>query len=590
MLVEKKENLRISGISNILEHFESNAGNRDILKWIATSYRPEAPHSVEFIRRHYTGSKDLTNLFIYRLLKQISPDLSHPEFDKAGSEVAKDLGLIEKNCAAAPLPQPAQGHKQEAKKDAPKPAEEAKPVADKKVKEKEKPKGEEPTEEYIKQVHSQRIVRSNKGQQIPISADKKNVLITAALPYVNNEPHLGNLIGAILSADVYARFARQTGKQTLYICGTDEYGTATETKALLEKKTPKEICDHFSALHRQIYQNFDIDFDYFGRTSTEKHSQIVQEIFGKAFDNGFIKEDTLNQLYCNKCARFLADRFLVGVCPNPLCQFEGASGDQCDKCQKTYEATELLHPKCFVCKGDVTHQSSKHLFFDLEKVSPELHKFVEETSNVKGVWTANSNSITQSWFKQGLRPRCITRDLKWGVQVPKEGFENKCFYVWFDAPIGYISITANFTDQWREWWQNSNVDLYQFMGKDNVPFHTILFPGVLLATRQEWTLLKNISTTEYLNYEDSKFSKRHGIGIFGGDIPQMPFPVEFWRYYLLSIRPEGGDTQFKWADFSSRINNDLCNNFGNLCHRLLSFIYKKYDKKVPEFNPALLTE
>lgn len=569
-------------MSNILEHFEQNPKNKDLIKWIATSFRADLPQNVEFVRRHYTGQPDLTNLLIYRLLKPLSPELVNAEFEKAAGDVAKDIGQIERSfeiakpVVAKPDSKAAASHPK---------TEEEKPVKEKQAK---KPT-EEPSEAYLKSVHSQRIHRSNKGAKIPIVTDRKNVLITAALPYVNNEPHLGNLIGAILSADVFARFNRQMGKQTMYICGTDEYGTATETKALIEKKTPKEICDHYSELHRRIYDQFDIDFDYFGRTSTEKHTEIVQEIFKKTYENGFIKEDTLEQLFCEHCSRFLADRFVTGTCPNPNCHFDAASGDQCDKCQITFEASELLEPKCFVCKGKVGKRTSKHYFFDLTKATPELEKFIKETSNVKGVWTQNACSITESWMVQGLRPRCITRDLKWGVPVPMAGFENKCFYVWFDAPIGYISITANFTDQWRDWWQNSNVELFQFMGKDNVPFHTVLFPGVLLATRQPWTLLNTISTTEYLNYENAKFSKRNGVGIFGGDIPNMPFPCEYWRFYLLSIRPEGADTQFKWADFASRINNDLSNNFGNLCHRLLSFVYKKYDKRVPNGDISRLT-
>lgn len=580
-MVDKKEGLKISGVSSILEHFETEKQNIDVLKWLTNSYKPDSECHLKFIQDHYSERVNLKNLLIYRLLKASNQSLANPVFDKASSEIVKELAILEKNCSENKPEQKTDDKKEQIAKNNPEKIKKEK---------KDKQDGDEISEEYIKEVNSQRLVRSNKGQQIPISKDKKNVLVTAALPYVNNEPHLGNLIGAILSADVYARYSRQMGHQTMYVCGTDEYGTATETKALIEKKTPKEICDHYSALHRKIYANFDIDFDFFGRTSTEKHSEIVQAIFHRNFDNGFIKEDSVEQLYCEKCERFLADRFVTGTCPNPTCQFEGASGDQCDKCQVTFEGTELLKPKCFVCKGEVAKKTSKHFFFDLAKVDPELRAFVENTSNVKGVWTANSNAITQSWFKQGLRPRCITRDLKWGVSVPKTGFEEKCFYVWFDAPIGYVSITANYTDSWKDWWQNDNVDLYQFMGKDNVPFHTILFPGVLLATRDKWTLLKNISTTEYLNYEDSKFSKRNGIGIFGGDIENMPFPVEYWRYYLISVRPEGADTQFKWTDFMSKINNDMSNNLGNLCHRVLSFVYKKYDRKVPIFNEKLLEE
>lgn len=591
MLVEKKENLKITGISSILEHFEKDAKNADIIKWIAGSFRSDCPHNIEFINLHYSDSISLKNLLIYRILKPLKPELVNPVFDKANKDSEKELEAIEKNCNL-----PVESAKTDAKKEVgakktdklvkeadAKPAEVEKPKKDKKAKD-----SEEVPEEYIKLVNSQRLKRSNKGKQIDISTTKRNMLITAALPYVNNEPHLGNLIGAILSGDVFARYCRQMGHQTMYICGTDEYGTATETKALIEKKTPREICDHFSELHRKIYDQFEIDFDYFGRTSTEKHTEICQHIFNKDFEHGFIKEDTLEQLYCENCQRFLADRFVTGTCPNPGCGYDEASGDQCDKCQITFEGTELVKPKCFVCKGAVAKRTSKHYFFDLEKVDPELREFVLKTSNVKGVWTANSNSITSAWFKQGLRPRCITRDLKWGVKVPKEGFEEKCFYVWFDAPIGYVSITANFTDNWKSWWQNQDVELFQFMGKDNVPFHTILFPGILLGTRENWTLLKNISTTEYLNYEDKKFSKRNGIGIFGGDIEKMPFPIEIWRYYLISVRPEGADTQFKWADLQSKVNNDLLGNLGNFCHRILSFVYKKHNKKVPHFDEKLL--
>jgi methionyl-tRNA synthetase len=179
--------------------------------------------------------------------------------------------------------------------------------------------------------------------------------------------------------------------------------------------------------------------------------------------------------------------------------------------------------------------------------------------------------------------------LQWGVKVPKEGFEQKCFYVWFDAPIGYVSITANYTAKWEQWWRNEDVDLFQFMGKDNVPFHTILFPGMLLATRDKWTKLSSISTTEYLNYEDRKFSKRNGIGIFGRDVASMPFPIEYWRYYLISVRPEGADTQFKWSDFMNKVNTDLSNNVGNLCHRVLSFVYAKANKQVPSFKEELMS-
>ena len=462
-------------------------------------------------------------------------------------------------------------------------------ISEKPKAEKKQKKKQEVSEEYLNTINGIRLTRLNKGKEVRVSKEKRNVLITSALPYVNNEPHLGNLIGAVLSADVFARYSRLMGYNTLYICGTDEYGTATETKALLEKKHPREICDFYNKIHTEVYQNFDIDFDYFGRTTTDKHTHIVQDIFQKGYDNGYMLKRNVNQVYCEHCSRFLADRFVYGTCPK--CDFDKASGDQCDSCQSSFEASELKSPRCFVCNNLVVEKESSHLFLDLEKIEPELYKFYEE-SHSKNTWSSNSVAITSAWFKQGIKPRCITRDLKWGVSVPLEGYEDKCFYVWFDAPIGYISITANYTDNWEDWWKNpENVELFQFMGKDNVPFHTIFFPASLLATKENWTLLNHISTTEYLNYEDKKFSKRNGIGVFGSDVKTVSeVPIDLWRYYLLSVRPEHSDSQFKWDEFATRVNTDLKNNVGNFCNRILKFLYSNNEAKVPQINPELIDE
>ena len=301
----------------------------------------------------------------------------------------------------------------------------------------------------------------------------------------------------------------------------------------------------------------------------------------------------MKQLYCAHCQRFIADRFVIGKCPNVTCSFEKATGDQCDKCGGTFEANELLDPKCFVCSNGVETRDSEHLFMDLEKVDGQLKDYVSRTTSDKSnMWTPNSVSITQGWFNTGLKARCITRDLKWGVPVPMTGFENKCFYVWFGAPIGYISITSCFLQkEWRDWWQpKENVELVQFMGKDNVPFHTILFPSFLIAANKQWNLMSSISTTEYLNYEDAKFSKRNGTGVFGGDVAQINIAVECWRYYLLSIRPETSDTQFQWSDFAQKINNDLLSNFGNLVNRVLKYVYSNFDARVPRIAKSCLQE
>ena len=409
----------------------------------------------------------------------------------------------------------------------------------------------------------------------------KKRLITSALPYVNNVPHLGNLT-QVLSADVFARFCRLRGYETLYICGTDEYGTASETRALQEGVSPRELCDKYHEIHKEIYKWFNIDFDYFGRTSTEKQTEIVQHIFNEVDKNGYITEKEMSQLYCPHCKRFLADRFVTGECPH--CHSEGAKGDQCDKCGKLLNPTELINPKCSVCSTEPELRKTKNLFLNLPKALPLLNAWIEKASK-EGFWAKNAVQITSSWIRDGLQERCITRDLKWGIPVPKPGFEDKVFYVWFDAPIGYISITANYTDDWKRWWQSpEDTELFQFIGKDNIPFHTVIFPSSLLATGEKWTMLYHMSSTEYLNYEGGKFSKSQGIGIFGNDVESTGIKADVWRFYMFYNRPESSDFTFSWKDFMDRVNKDLIGNLSNLVNRTLSFISRFYEGKIE--NPV----
>ena len=401
----------------------------------------------------------------------------------------------------------------------------------------------------------------------------KKRLITSALPYVNNIPHLGNLT-QVLSADVFARFCRSKGYETLYVCGTDEYGTATETRALKEGVTPRELCDRYHVIHSDIYKWFEIDFDYFGRTSTPLQTQIVQEIFTKVDEAGYINEHEVEQLYCPTCDRFLADRFVEGTCPH--CNYEGARGDQCDNCQTLLDPTELIAPRCGVCGTTPVAKLTRHLYIDLPKALPLLEAWMEKAS-VEGFWSHNAIQMTRSWIRDGLKERCITRDLKWGIPVPKEGYENKVFYVWFDAPIGYISITANATDAWKSWWHDpANVELFQFIGKDNIPFHTVIFPSCLLATGEEWTMLHHMSSTEYLNYEGGKFSKSLGIGIFGNDVQETGIPADVWRFYVYLNRPERSDVTFSWSDLQEKVNGELIGNLSNLVNRTLTFVRRFY--------------
>ncbi|KAJ8704457.1 hypothetical protein PYW07_011645 [Mythimna separata] len=450
---------------------------------------------------------------------------------------------------------------------------------------------------------------------------RKNILITSALPYVNNVPHLGNIIGCVLSADIFARYCRLCDYNTLYISGTDEYGTATETKALEEGLTPREICDKYFDIHNSVYRWFNIGFDYFGRTSTPQQTEIAQRMFLKLRDNGFVNSQSVDQLLCTNCDRFLADRFVEGTCPYPACGYENARGDQCDKCGKLITATELIQPKCKVCGHTPTIRPSEQLFIELGQcdkcgklitateliqpkckvcghtptIRPSEQLFIELgqlepsirswVTSAEKQWSPPARAVTRSWMREPLRARAVTRDLKWGVPVPVEGFTSKVFYVWFDAPIGYMSITQNATKEFEKWWKpdkEHDVKLYQFMAKDNVPFHAIMFPATLLGVNEGHVLVSHLFATEYLNYEDGKFSKSRGVGVFGSDAQDTGIPSDVWRFYLASIRPETSDSSFSWVELGTRNNSELLNNLGNFCHRSLSFCANAFKGRVPD--------
>ena len=321
------------------------------------------------------------------------------------------------------------------------------------------------------------------AKNIDIDSNKK-ILVTSALPFVNNVPHLGNLV-CVISADVYTRFLRLKNANVISVLGTDEHGTTSETKAIEEGLTTKELCDKYYKIHKEVYDWFECDFDCFGRTSSKENAQVTIDIFNKLYANGFIVEDSLEQLYCENDKRFLADRFVEGTCPK--CNYENARGDQCEQCGSLLNAVELLNPKCKMCKNKPIIKESRHLFIDLPKLQPELEKWI---NTVQNKWSDNARTMTQAWLKDGLRVRCITRDLKWGISVPLKGYEDKVFYSWFDAPIGYIGITKENNKDWRALWHDNNVKLVQFMGKDNIPFHTMLFPSFLIGAQDNYTLMK----------------------------------------------------------------------------------------------------
>ena len=389
-----------------------------------------------------------------------------------------------------------------------------------------------------------------------------------------------------LSGDIFARFCRLRGHETLYICGTDEFGTATETRARELGITPRELCDQYYPIHAGAYEWFQLSFDKFGRTSDPVHTEITQGLFNALNGNGFITSKKIEQLYSEESQIFLADRYVRGRCPH--CDYEEARGDQCENCGKLLDPSELRDPVCVLDGSVPVKRATEHLYIDLAALQSKLEKWLA-SSGADDRWAKNALRVTRAWIRDGLRERAITRDLTWGIPVPLDGYRNKVFYVWFDACIGYISITASHTDKWREWWQNpDDVDLFHFVGKDNIPFHTVVFPCTLIGSREKWTMLYNISSSEYLNYEGGQFSKSKGRGVFVNDVLDSGIPSDVWRYYLTANRPESADSSFSWEEFYARINKELIGTFANLYNRISSFVIKNMDGKVPKVDFAAL--
>ena len=431
-------------------------------------------------------------------------------------------------------------------------------------------------------------------------------LITSALPYVNNVPHLGNIIGCVLSADVYARYMRYVygNSNVMYVCGTDEYGTTTEIKAQEEGLTCKEICDKYYTLHKEIYDYFCISTDIFGRTSTSTQTELAQEIFLKLYDSGFLIEKEVEQLYCETCDKSLSDRYVVGYCYHLKCKGKNniTKGDQCDKCGNLIDINSLISPKCVTCDTTPKSVVSDHLFIDLPVFSDQLKNYFLDKNKCK--LSKNAIEITSNFLSGGLIQRQITRDLKWGTPVPTnrdglEKYEGKVFYVWFDAPIGYLSILKEGTDNdgWENW-SDSNTKWIQFMAKDNVPFHTLIFPSTLFgynSAQHSYPIVTEISSTEYLNHEGEKYSKSNNVGVFGNHVKllceKLNISVDYFRYYLLKIRPETKDASFSWKEFLVCTKADLVNNYGNLVNRCISLTNKYFpNEKLEMFNGEFMEE
>jgi methionyl-tRNA synthetase len=409
------------------------------------------------------------------------------------------------------------------------------------------------------------------------------VLITSALPYVNGVKHLGNLAGSLLPADVHARFRRQIGDDVLFICGTDEHGTPAELGAIQAGQDVQTFCDQQHAIQADIYRRFGLSFDHFGRTSSRQNHALTQHFCRQLDAAGLIEERDLNQLWSPLDRRFLPDRYVLGTCPH--CGFEQARGDQCDGCDALLDPPELIRPRSAL-SGDTSLEirKSRHLFLRQSLLVEKLSEWVDRRSG----WPSFVVSLAKSWLTSDLRDRCITRDLAWGVPVPRAGFEQKVFYVWFDAPIGYIAATQQWAaaDQanrdWRSWWWKADdVKYIQFLGKDNVPFHAVSFPATLIGSGEPWKTVDVIKGFHWLNYDGGKFSTSRGRGIFT-DQALQELPADHWRWWLIANAPETSDTDFSVGRFVSDVNKDLADVFGNLVNRIFRFAHQAFDGQIPQ--------
>lgn len=407
-------------------------------------------------------------------------------------------------------------------------------------------------------------------------------LITSALPYVNGLPHLGHLVGCLLPADVYARYLRQKGEEVLFIGGTDEHGTPSEVGAAKEGMDVADYCKKYHELHKKMYAGFNIAFDCFGGTSSEANKELTYRIFNGLDQNGFIAEKVTKQAYSADDGMFLPDSYVIGTCP--YCGYDKAKGDQCEKCTKLLDPTELINPKSAISgSSNIEIKETKHLFLQLPKMQSDLETWIETK---KGIWPDIAYTTAKKWLKEGLQERGITRDLKWGFAVPKDGFEGKVFYVWFDAPIGYIGITKECLDKtsgrWEDWWLNpAEVRHTEFMGKDNIPFHTVFFPASLRGSGEKWTEVAFLKGFNFLNFAGGKFSKSAQRGIFL-DQAVEEYPADYWRYWLMANAPESDDTNFTFDLFAATINKDLNDVLGNFINRVLKMTEKNFGLSVPE--------
>jgi len=420
------------------------------------------------------------------------------------------------------------------------------------------------------------------------------ILITSAIPYINGIKHLGNLVGSQLPADLFARFNRAMGHEVMFICATDEHGTPAELAAAKAGKPVAEYCAEMHQVQAEIAKGFRLSFDHFGRSSSQRNHRLTQHFAGKLAENGLIREVAEKMIYSIDDGRFLPDRYIEGTCPN--CGFESARGDQCDNCTKQLDPTDLINPRSTISGStNLEERETKHLYLMQRALKDKLEAWIDSKTD----WPVLTTSIAKKWLNDGdgLQDRGITRDLHWGIPVmkgdqPWPGMEGKVFYVWFDAPIEYIAGTAEWADAnglgdeaWERWWRTdkgaADVTYYQFMGKDNVPFHTLSFPATILGSGEPWKLVDYLKSFNYLNYDGGQFSTSRGRGVFMDQALSI-LPSDYWRWWLLSHAPESSDAEFTWENFQASVNKDLADVLGNFVSRVTKFAKSKLGETVPE--------
>jgi methionyl-tRNA synthetase len=399
-------------------------------------------------------------------------------------------------------------------------------------------------------------------------------------------PHLGTLV-QVLSADVVARYYRLKGEDVVMVSGSDEHGTPIEIEAVRLGISPKQLTDKIHAKVVELFKKWGFSFDNYTRTENPIHKEFVQAHQMKIYNNGYIFTQETEMLYCEKCSRFLPDRFVEGKCP--YCGYETARGDQCDACGRLLEPTFLIEPYCTICKSKPIIKKTKQWYFDLPKFSEKLSDFITNNKELP----PNTRNFSLNLIKEGLKPRAMTRDVEWGIPAPFPGAKGKTFYVWFENILGYISATVEYfknrgePEKWKEYWFNKEAKTLYFIGKDNIPFHVIIFPALLLASGEGYILPWNVPATEFLQFKGERASKSRRIGIWIDEALEL-FPADYWRYFIMATRPETKDSNFSWELFIEKINSDLNDTFGNFIHRTLAFINTQFNSEVPQ--PEALDE